>query len=180
MHHAFALAPDRNAIARMFGGAKEGKDEIMGHWAAAASQPDGEAINVDLMRSRTFPYPYSMPGLLACKAAEMQGGMPAHWDMFDRVQKAHAVEARDITDRDVLRDCAAEIGLNVARWEVDFASPEAKQAVEADLREAQQLGVNAVPTLTFDQRWILPGAVPESTLRQIVENLLEGKNPLGK
>ena len=177
VHHAFALAPDRNAIARMFGGAEEGKDEIMGHWAAAASQPDGEAINVELMRSRSFPYPYSMPGLLACKAAEMQGGMPAHWDMFDRVQKAHAVEARNITDTTVLKDCAAEIGLDVARWEVDFASPEVKQAVEADLREAQQLGVNAVPTLIFNERWILPGAVPESTLRQIVENLLEGKNP---
>ena len=177
VHHAFALAPDRNAIARMFGGAEEGKDEIMGHWAAAASQPDGEAINVELMRSRSFPYPYSMPGLLACKAAEMQGGMPAHWDMFDRVQKAHAVEARNITDTTVLKDCAAEIGLDVARWEADFASTEVKQAVEADLREAQQLGVNAVPTLIFNERWILPGAVPESTLRQIVENLLEGKNP---
>jgi len=70
--------------------------------------------------------------------------------------------------------------LNVARWEVDFASPAAKRSVEADLRKAQHLGVNAVPTLIFDQRWILPGAVPESTLRQIVENLLEGKNPLGK
>jgi predicted DsbA family dithiol-disulfide isomerase len=54
--------------------------------------------------------------------------------------------------------------LAVARW-------------EADLREAQQLGVNAVPTLIFNQRWILPGAVPERTLRQIVENLLEGKEP---
>jgi predicted DsbA family dithiol-disulfide isomerase len=180
VHHAFALAPDRNAIARMFGGAEEGKDEIMGHWAAAAAQPDGEAINVELMRSRTFPYPYSMPGLLACKAAEMQGGMPAHWDMFDRVQKAHAEEARNITDTTVLKDCLAEIGLDVARWEADFASPEAKQAVEADLREAQQLGVNAVPTLIFNERWILPGAVPESSLRQIVENLLEGKKPMGK
>ncbi len=152
----------------------------MGHWAAAASQPDGEAINVALMRSRSFPYPYSMPGLLACKAAEMQGGMPAHWDMFDRVQWAHAVEARNITDRAVLRDCAAEIGLDVARWEADFASPEAKQAVQNDLREAQQLGVNAVPTLIFNQRWILPGAVPESMLRQIVENLLEGKEPTAR
>jgi len=93
------------------------------------------------------------------------------------VQKAHAVEARNITDTTVLKDCAAEIGLDVARWEADFASTEVKQAVEADLREAQQLGVNAVPTLIFNERWILPGAVPESTLRQIVENLLEGKNP---
>ena len=180
MHDAFALAPEPESISRMFGNAKEGKEEIMGHWAAAASQPDGEAINVALMRSRSFPYPYSMPGLLACKAAEMQGGMPAHWDMFDRVQWAHAVEARNITDSAVLRDCAAEIGLDVARWEADFASPEAKQAVQNDLREAQQLGVNAVPTLIFNQRWILPGAVPESMLRQIVENLLEGKEPTAR
>lgn len=152
----------------------------MGHWVAAASQPDGEAINVALMHSRSFPYPYSMPGLLACKAAEMQGGMPAHWDMFDRVQKAHAVEARNITDSAVLRDCAAEIGLEVARWEADFASPEVKQAVEADLHEAQQLGVNAVPTLIFNERWVLPGAVPESTLRQIINNLLAGREPAAR
>jgi len=51
---------------------------------------------------------------------------------------------------------------------------------EADLREAQQLGVNAVPTLIFNQRWILQGAVPESMLRQIVENLLEGKEPTAR
>jgi predicted DsbA family dithiol-disulfide isomerase len=177
VHHAFALAPEPNSISRLFGNATQGKEEVMGHWAAAASQPDGEAINVDLMRSRSFPYPYSMIGLLACKAAEMQGGMPAHWDMFDRVQRAHAVEARNIVDSTVLMDCAAEIGLDSARWEADFASPEAKRAVEADLSEAQQLGVNAVPTLIFNQRWILPGAVPESTLRQIIENLLEGKDP---
>jgi len=177
VHHAFALAPEPNSISRMFGDAESGKEEIMGHWAAAACRPDGEVINVELMRSRTFPYPYSMPGLLACKASEVQGGMPAHWDMFDRVQRAHAVEARNIVDPAVLKDCAAEIGLDVARWKADFASPVVEQAVEADLREAEQWGVNAVPTLIFNQRWILPGAVPESTLRQIVENLLEGKNP---
>jgi len=149
----------------------------MGHWAAAGAQPDGEAINVVLMRSREFPYPYSMPGLLACKAAELQGGMIAHWNMFDRVQQAHAVEARNIVDHAVLKDCAAEIGLDVDRWEADFASAQAKQAVQADLREAEQWGVNAVPTMIFNQRWILPGAVPESTFRQIIENLLEGKDP---
>ena len=177
VHHAFALAPEPDSISRMFGDSIQGKEEIMGHWAAAGAQPDGEAINVVLMRSRTFPYPYSMPGLLACKAAELQGGMIAHWNMFDRVQQAHAVEARNIVDPAVLKDCAAEIGLDVDRWEADFASPEAKQAVQADLREAEQWGVNAVPTMIFNQRWILPGAVPESTFRQIIENLLEGKDP---
>jgi predicted DsbA family dithiol-disulfide isomerase len=46
---------------------------------------------------------------------------------------------------------------------------------EADLREAQQLGVNAVPMLIFNQRWILLWAVSESTLRQIINNLLAGR-----
>ena len=58
----------------MFGSASDGKAEIMSHWEAAAGHPDGEAIQVDLMRSREFPYPYSMPGLLACEAAQRQGG----------------------------------------------------------------------------------------------------------
>jgi len=70
--------------------------------------------------------------------------------------------------------------LAVARWEADYSSPKVKQAVQDHLREAQQLGVNAVPTLIFNQRWILQGAVPESMLRQIVENLLEGKEPTAR
>ena len=161
----------------MFGGIVAGKNEIIGHWAAAARHPDGESINVNLMRSREFPYPYSMPGLLACKAAQFQGGMPAHWDMFDRVQRAHAVEARNIADTDVLKACATDIGLDIDRWEEDFNSPAAKQAVEADLIQAQQSGVNAVPTLIFNQRWILPGAVSEADLRQVIDRLLAGEDP---
>ncbi len=176
-HHAFALAPDVNAISGMFGDAASGKAEIMTHWEAAAAQPDGEAINVALMRNRQFPYPYSAPGLLACKAAQIQGGMQAHWDMFDRVQRAHAVEARNITDLEVLKDCASDVGLDVARWESDFNSPAVKQALENDLREVQQMGITAVPTLIFDRRWILPGAVPELALRQILDDLLAGRNP---
>lgn len=161
----------------MFGGAADGKAEIMGHWEAAARHPDGEAIQVDLMRSREFPYPYSMPGLLACKAAQFQGGMTAHWNMFDRVQHAHAVEANNIADPAVLKACAADIGLDPARWEVDFQSPAVREAVEAELDEARQLGVNAVPTLIFNLQWALPGAVPEAALRQVVENLLAGRDP---
>jgi predicted DsbA family dithiol-disulfide isomerase len=176
-HHCFALGPEPDAINRIFGSPEAGKAEIMNHWAAAASHPDGEAINVELMRSRDFPYPYSMPGLLACKAAEFQGGQPAHWDMFDRVQRAHAVEARDIADFEVLRSCAADVGLDVARWERDFRAPEVRRAVEQNLAEAQSRGTHAVPTLVFNGRWSLSGAVPEAFLRRIIDDILAGRNP---
>lgn len=170
-HHAFALAKDLNSISQMFGDAASGKEEILRHWSAAAAHPDGERINVSLMRSREFPCPYSMPGLLACKAAQFQGGM------FDRVQRAHAVDANNIVDSKILMECTVDIGLDPFRWEVDFKSPAVRQAVESDLEEARQIGVKPVPTLIFNQRWILPGAVPETALRHVIENLLAGNDP---
>lgn len=171
------MGPEPDAISRIFGSPEAGKAEIMTHWAAAAAHPDGELINVDLMRSRDFPYPYSMPGLLACKAAEFQGGQAAHWDMFDRVQRAHAVEALNIADVAVLRQCAADIGLDVARWERDVHSPETRRAVDRDRFEAYRAGIHAVPTYVFNRRWRLSGAVPEEQLRRIVADLLAERDP---
>ncbi len=174
-HRCFALAPDPTQITRMFGSPEAGKAEIMTHWEAAAFHSDGEAINPELMRSRPFPYPYSMPGLLACKAAELQGGPAAHWDMFDQVQRTHAIEAHNIADPEVLRECAVEAGLDLSRWERDFRSPETRHAVQRDLAEAQARGIYAVPTLVFNDRWSLSGAVPEAMLRRIVDDILAGR-----
>ncbi len=168
-HRCFALAPDPGAITRLFGSPEAGKAEILNHWAAAARHPGGEAINVELMRSREFPYPYSMPGLRACKAAEWQGGQEAHWDMFDRVQRAHAVEARNIADPEVLKECARESGLDVVRWERDFHSEAVHRAVRADIQSAELRGIHAVPTVVIDERWVLSGAVPEGRYQQALD-----------
>ena len=176
-HRGFALAPRPESIAEMFGGADEGKTEVLRHWAAAAAHPDGERIQTELMRSRGFPYPYSMPGLLACQAAAVQGGQSAYWNMFDRVQKAHATEARDIANPLVLKDLAAEIGLDMARWESDFENPSTRAAVEADIERAEALGIYAVPTLVLNDRWILQGAVAEADLRRVIATITQGGDP---
>lgn len=58
----------------------------------------GEEINPELLRSRPFPHPNSMPALRAIKTAEILGGMAAHAKMYNRLQHTHFVEARDISD----------------------------------------------------------------------------------
>jgi len=71
------------------------------------------------------------------------------------------------------------VGLAVARWEADFASLEAKQAVQADLREAEQLGVNAVPTLIFNQRWDSAwGSARKHAAPNTLKTCWKGKNRL--
>jgi len=93
-HRSFALAPTQNSLVQMFGSKEAGKSEILKHWQAANLNDDAHRICTDEMACKPFDYPHSMPGLKACKAAELQGGQPAHWDMFDRIQKAHLTESK--------------------------------------------------------------------------------------
>ena len=113
-HRCFALAPTPDAIVAIFGSKEAGKAEIPEHWRAANRNDDQHRIRAGLMATRPFDYPWSMPGLKACKAAEVQGGHAAHGDMFDRVQRAHLTECRNIADFDVLRECAKDVGLDVS------------------------------------------------------------------
>ncbi len=170
-HRCFALAPTPDAIVAIFGSREAGKREILQHWRAANRNDDEHRINADLMAARPFDYPWSMPGLRACKAAELQGGQSAHWDMFDRVQRAHLTECLNIADDDVLRACAADVGLDVDRWERDYRSREVAELVERDLARARVYGITGVPTLVAEGRSMLVGAQPYDRLARWLEEI---------
>jgi len=177
VHRCFALAPTPEAMVEIFGSKERGKREILNHWRAANLNDDEHRINADLMAQRPFDYPYSMPGLLACKAAEMQGGPAAHWDMFDRVQRAHLTECLNIADFEVLRQCAVDVGLDVGRWERDYGSAAVREAVERDLARARLLGITGVPTLVAEGRFGLVGAQTYQRLTEWVDGLVAVRRP---
>ncbi|MBE3596917.1 MAG: DsbA family protein [Hydrogenibacillus sp.] len=172
VHRAFALAPTPESLVAMFGSKERAKREILSHWRAANQNDDEHRINADLMAARPFDYPYSMPGLLACKAAERQGGQEAHWAMYDRIQRAHLSECLDITDLNVLRRCALDVGLDGEQWEDDYRSPVVRDAVERDLARAKLYGITGVPTLVADQKYALTGAQSDARLVAWIEHLL--------
>jgi len=106
IHRSFPLAPQPEDIVHMFGSKEKGKKDILTHWEAANMNDDEHRINADLMKQRDFDYPYSTPGLLACKAAELQGGQEMHWAYFDKAQEAHLTLCRNVADFDALVDIA--------------------------------------------------------------------------
>lgn len=171
IHRSFALAPEPDGIARIFGSLEQGKKEILNHWRAANQNDDEHRIMVDLMASRQFDYPYSTPPLLACKAAELQGGNAMHAKMFNRLQKAHLTECLNINDLEVLRQCASEIGLDTTKWEKDFNSKEVRQMLDDDLYRAYQYGINSVPTLIANQKYKLTGAQPYNILLEWIQQI---------
>lgn len=186
VHRCFALAPTPERIAQMFGSKERGKREILDHWRAANANDDEHRMNPELMATRPFNYPYSMPGLKACKAAEMQGGPDfvevspvggheAHWAMFDRIQRAHLTECLNIAEFGVLRSCARDVGLDLARWEADYSSSAVENAVHADLERADAYGITGVPSLVADGKHLFVGAQPYTRLVAWIESLSVSK-----
>lgn len=147
-HRTFVLQADTAEMIARFGSMPAAKTEILGHWRACMAGSDTpDAFNVDGMAAAPFAYPHGLPGALACKAAERQGGQAAHWDMFDAIQRAHLTDIRNVADMRVLADVAAEIGLDAARLIDDMAADATRDRVEADRREARRLQVRSVPTV---------------------------------
>jgi predicted DsbA family dithiol-disulfide isomerase len=110
----------------------------------------------------------SRPALTAVKVAEAAGkGNEFH----QAVLNAYWLEAQNIEDVDVLAQIADSVGMDgdVVRDGVD--DPQYVAEVEEDINLARQYGLQGVPALIFEQKYLIPGAVPYNTLRQAVEQI---------
>ncbi len=117
-HHTFVLQASEQEMQARWGSPEKARDTILRHWAVCrevSDQPD--LIDIDAMRVASFSYPHGMMAALACKAAERLGGQAAHWNIFDRLQRAHISQARNVLDREVLTEAAADVGLDVNIFE---------------------------------------------------------------
>jgi predicted DsbA family dithiol-disulfide isomerase len=117
----------------------------------------------------------SRPALIGAKFAEQQGVGAAY---HDRVMCAYWQEARDISDRAVLAELAEAVGLASGALLAALDDPTYDAAVQQDIDLARQYGLNGVPALVFDNRYLVSGAQPVDVLRRIVAQIAgERSNP---
>ena len=122
-------------------------------------------------------YIWSIPPLMACKAAEFQKGDEGHWDFFDKAQDKFFLEGEDITQDEVLIEIAKEVGLDVEQFKKDFKSKKAKLAVIEDEEEAKAMGIRGVPAILINDMWLIRGVQSEDFLRKAIEDILEHGEP---
>ncbi|WP_417484899.1 DsbA family oxidoreductase [Maricaulis salignorans] len=147
-HRTFVLQASRGEMAARWGAPCQAREIILGHWAACRQASDRpELVDIEAMRKAPFDYPHGMTAALGCKAAERLGGPGAHWDLFDRVQRAHLAEARNIADPDTVLQLARESGLESGGFARFLSDPATACAVEADRQLARAQQVRSVPAL---------------------------------
>jgi predicted DsbA family dithiol-disulfide isomerase len=112
----------------------------------------------------------SRPALVADKYAESQGkGKAFHKAVMD----AYWQEARSIEDTNVLEEIAEHAGLITENFEAVLIDPTYDAEVSADIWLAREYRLDAVPALVFAEKYLVVGAQPYDTLKQVIEKILE-------
>ena len=109
---------------------------------------------------------------VALRLTELAREHGLHEPFHDRLMDAYWSEATNIGDPDELRRLAAEVGLDADDAERVIADPAAYlDVVEASTRQAQSIGINAIPAFLLDRRLIVLGAQPIEVFRRAFAQL---------
>jgi predicted DsbA family dithiol-disulfide isomerase len=86
--------------------------------------------------------------------------------------RAYWQEGENIGNPDVLKQIASSVGLDTDHFaSAVLANPTYKREVEQDIRQAHEYGIDAVPALVFDNKYLVLGAQPYDVLKQVVETV---------
>ena len=83
--------------------------------------------------------------------------------------KAYFTDGKNIADDATLFEIGKEIGLTEADIQEALTNDLYSQKVDADMYEAQQVGVRGVPFFVFDNKYALSGAQPAEAFIQTLE-----------
>ena len=113
------------------------------------------------------------PACRAVLAADAQNRGPA---IFERIQRAYYLEARNPSDTTVLAELAADLGLDSARFAAALASPEIEAALQDQFHLRRRLQATAFPSLVLElrssYRWISRGWEEHEAVLTRLEQLI--------
>ena len=108
-------------------------------------------------------HPYALGAAKAAVAAQRQGKF---WPMHDQLfanNKALQPEK--------LKECAQNIGLDMAKFEQDLNSPEVQKQIEEDMKLAQQVEVSGTPSLFINGKRVMNRGT--DGMKQMIDDALK-------
>ncbi len=93
--------------------------------------------------------------------------------MEEALFKAYFTEGKNTADKSTLLTLAKEIGLSAEEAKKVLDSNQFADAVKADIKEAQEIGVNGVPFFVFNRKYAVSGAQPAEAFLKTIEKAYE-------
>jgi predicted DsbA family dithiol-disulfide isomerase len=117
-------------------------------------------------------YAYNPPGdvvpnsLKALQVTELARDRELHEQVHTRLMDAYWSEAANIGDEDVLLALAEETGLDRAEAAEVLADGRYLPRISESTKEANSIGITAIPSFVLDNRMLLVGAYPYEVFEQ--------------
>jgi predicted DsbA family dithiol-disulfide isomerase len=100
--------------------------------------------------------------------------------VLERVMTAYFSEGENVGETETLVRLATEAGLDADETRAALEGADYTDAVRADERRAQMLGINGVPFFVVDERYGVSGAQPAELLLQVLDEAWAESHPLLK
>lgn len=114
---------------------------------------------------KNFPLDIHPMASLAARSAYCAGKQESFWPFHDALFETHELTTSSI------QEVAVKLKLNRKDFEICVVSPEAQQAIAADVKEAQRLGVVGTPTFIINGR-LFQGALTIKDLEIAIQREL--------
>lgn len=102
-------------------------------------------------------------------------GLAAQHQMVDVLFKAYFEDGKNIGDDEVLIDAARQVGLEPEVVERLLAGDADREAVNAEIEQARQMGVTGVPCFIIDMKYAVVGAQPAEALADAMRKVAAEK-----
>ncbi len=168
--YPFLLDPDagttpvplRQAYAAKFGSA-ERTEQILSQTQTAA-RAEGLPMDFDQGQVRVTTLP-------AHRVLWLAGREGVQGPVGEALFRAHFVEGRNLADAQTLIDAAAAGGIPAERVTALLAGDEGLEEIQAQLAQAQAMGIQSVPTFVVDDRYAIQGAQPPEAFAQALREI---------
>ena len=90
-----------------------------------------------------------------------------------RLFDAHFAEGKDVGDPRVLAELAGDVGMDPDDARNYLESGEGVGEVRGEIASAQRLGVDAVPTYVFDDKYVIEGAQATELFLQALNTIAD-------
>jgi predicted DsbA family dithiol-disulfide isomerase len=161
--------------------APEGEDVVEHIRRKYGSSPEQAAANRETIRERAAALGFAMPGLSEDRRIynTFDAHRLLHWAEIEDRQaalkhalfRAYFTEGRDPSDRDVLAEVAAEAGLEKDKARAVLESDRYAQEVRDAERLWRSRGIQAVPSVIIDGKYLIQGGQPPEAFEQALRRI---------
>jgi predicted DsbA family dithiol-disulfide isomerase len=88
------------------------------------------------------------------------------------LMQAYHGNGNDVSDHDVLVEAAQSVGLDAQEARRVLQSDDYAEAVRADEQETHAMGINSVPAIIFNRRYLVSGGQPVEAFEQALRQIL--------